>query len=111
MQTKILTSDLEISTANTRSKKESLPKLHINIGPQTFSYIDFVLEGWKRQNGKEKQIQEHLQAKQVKLVPLNVKAEKRNWFSIDSEDYEAKSVQITLVPHVIRMFCKQEVSV
>lgn len=101
-----MTSDLEIVTTNTKNKKESVPQLQLKVGPQSFSYFDFVWEGWQLQHGKEKQPEECLQARQVKLVPLNVKEEKRNWFSIDNEDFEAKSVQITLFPDVIRMFCK-----
>lgn len=88
-----------------------MPQLLVNVGPESYSYFHFVWEGWNVQKGIEKQTKECLQARQIKLVPLNVKEEKRNWFSIDNEDYEAKSVQITLFPNVIRMFCKQEFSV
>lgn len=110
-KTQITTSDLEVFTANTKNKKENLPQLHVNVGPETFSYFDFVREGWKLQNKNEKIITKQFKARQVKLVPLNVENEKRNWFSIDNEDYEAKSVQITLFPNVIKMFCKQKDSV
>lgn len=106
-----MTSDLEILTANTKNKKEDMPKLHVNVGPDTVGYLDFIRDGWKSQRGEEKQTKERLQAKQVKLIPTNVSDEKRKWFSIDNEDYEAKSVKITLFPNVIRMFCKQQVSV
>lgn len=102
---------MQILTANTKNKKDSVPKLHVNVGPESVGYFNFVREGWKFQRGGEKQTRERLQARQVKLIPLNVDDEKRKWFSIDSEDYEAKSVQITLFPNVIRMFCKPEVIV
>lgn len=106
---KIVTSDLEILTANTKRKKETIPQIHVNIGPDSIEYFDFIREGWKSQRGDEKHIKEHLHARQVKLIPLNATDENGKWFSIDSEEYEAKSVQVTLFPNVIRMFCKQEV--
>lgn len=111
MKMNVVTSDLEILTANTKRKKESIPKLHVNLGPDYVGYFEFVRQGWKSQISEERQIKERHQARQVKLVPANVDDERRKWFSIDNEDYEAKSVQITLFPNVIRMFCKREVPV
>lgn len=66
-----------------------------------------MAQGWRTERGKPRDFKETIEARQVKLVPINKDNQKGKWFSIDNEDYEAKSVQITLLPKVINMFCKR----
>lgn len=96
-------------SATAKRNADKVPKLFVNIGPESVGYFSFVREGWKSQQGKEREIKERLQARRVKLIPLNATEESRKWFSIDNEDYEAKPVQVTLLPRVIKMFCKKAV--
>lgn len=85
---------------------EQPPKLRLNIGPDEVDYFDFVKQGWLSENGERRPLKETIEARQIKLVPMNSQDEKGKWFSIDNEDYEAKSIKITLLPKMIQMFCK-----
>lgn len=107
---KIHTSDLTLLTTNAiqnPNPESGPPKLRLYLGPNSIDYFDFVAQGWRSEQGKERDFKETIEARQVKLVPINKDIQKGKWFSIDNEDYEAKSVQITLLPKVINMFCKR----
>lgn len=82
------------------------PKIRLCIGPDAVDYLDFVKQGWLSENGEYRPSKETIEARQIKLLPVTKNDEKGKWFSIDNEDYEAKSIQITLLPKVIQMFCK-----
>lgn len=108
---KILTSDLTLLTTNTiqdQNLKDKPPKLQLKVGPDSLNYLDFVAEGWRSEQGTSREVKETIEARQVQLLPLNSKDEKEKWFSIDNEEYEAKSVRITLLPKMIQMFCKKD---
>ncbi|XP_057672143.1 acylglycerol kinase, mitochondrial [Diorhabda carinulata] len=105
---KILTSDLALSTMNItpNQSSDSLRKLIVEIGPDNVEYLDFVKNGIKLEKGEKRDIKEIIEAKIIKISPED---ELQNaWFSIDNEHYEVKPVQITLLPRIINMFCKQE---
>lgn len=44
--------------------------LHLS-GPEEMKYNDFVMEGWRRENGEDPIIFNKLSVKEVKLWPVN----------------------------------------
>lgn len=105
--TEVQTSDFMLKTANILGVSE--PKLQMNIGPGETNYLDFVREGFKTIKGEDRDFADKISARQVELLPKNID-EKEIWFSIDKEDYEAMPVRITLLPKVLKVFCKLETS-
>lgn len=111
---KVITSDLALLTSNTIQDPNpdgNPPKLHIHLGPDKVDYMDFVAQGWRSAQGKDREWKETIEAREVKLIPRNRDEHRGKWFSIDSENFEAKSVKITLLPKMIQMFCKSNKSI
>lgn len=102
-QKEISTTDFLLTTA---ILNEGSAQLHLNIGPESMEYLDFVSEGFRTLNGQRRKIKDTIEARQVEIVPKNLDPEKEVWFSIDKEEYEVKPVRITLLPRVLRVFCK-----
>ncbi|KAF5294877.1 hypothetical protein FQR65_LT10675 [Abscondita terminalis] len=98
----VSTSDFAIATTNTLQNVNTIPKLTVNLGPNSVDYFNFVTEGWRTEVGRERSVVEVIQAKQIEVVPNEEK--KVQWFSIDSEEFEVKPVKITLLPKAALMF-------
>lgn len=108
----ISTLDLSLATTNTLTNLHDLPKLQLNLGPDSIDYLDFVKQGWDSENGKNRNMAEVIEAKRIEIKPAVVSSdENEKWFSIDKEDFEVKPVRITLLPKAIKMFCKKSNSV
>lgn len=97
------TCDFRIVSPNVQNNVQ-VPALSIAIGKngQTYSYPEFVSEGWKRV--KSDQITNSILARTVELIPQST--EKEAIIEIDKEEFEAKPVKITLLPKVVKLFCK-----
>ncbi|KAF2896942.1 hypothetical protein ILUMI_09236 [Ignelater luminosus] len=108
----ISTLDLSLATTNTLTSLHDLPKLQLNLGPDSIDYLDFVKQGWESENGKSRNMTEVIEAKQIEIKPTVISSdENEKWFSIDKEDFEVKPVRITLLPKAVQMFCKKSNSV
>lgn len=71
-------------------------------------YLDFVRQGWRTEQGQEREIKNTIEARQIEIHPSEISDEKKeSWFSIDKEDFEVKPVRVTLLPKFINMFCKK----
>lgn len=107
----IFTSDFALGTTNANQSDLELPKLTLDVGPDSINYFDFVRQGWNIENGGKRNITETIEAKRIEIKPAssgNTEDETEKWFSIDKEHFEVKPVRITLLPKAIRMFCKRE---
>lgn len=104
----ISTTDFTLLTSNILNSPES--KLQLSIGPKSTRYVDFVKEGFKSLKGEERRFEDIIQARQIEIIPKNLN-NKEIWFSIDKEEYEAKPIKITILPGVLKVFCKPETCV
>lgn len=82
-----------------------LPALRVELGQNKYSYTEFVSEGWQRMKGDSK-IKEALQARTVLLQPQNTKEDEV--FEIDKEEFDVKPMKVTILPNMIKLFCKSE---
>ena len=99
-----------ISTDNLISA-ESLgekPKLKIQLAKPNDSSVDFIMEGWKRISNREyynvPEPQAVIEARTVTLIPEKNETDKEAFYSIDNEEYDVKSVKISLMPSKINFF-------
>ncbi|KAH0811429.1 hypothetical protein GEV33_011362 [Tenebrio molitor] len=107
-QKDISTVDFTLSIPNLNSNKET-PKLVANIGPKTVDYFDFVKEGWKSENGRMRDVEEVIEARSIEIQPkVTNKSDSEGWFSIDNENYELKPIKVTVLPKLIKVFCRKE---
>ncbi|KAM3963643.1 acylglycerol kinase-like protein Mulk [Aphomia sociella] len=99
------TCDFKIQTEN---NKNQIPALNILLGKNTYSYTEFVSEGWNRlkKNGGEAYT---IPVRTIELVPKEI--EKEVILEIDREEFEVKPVKITLLPKVVKLFCKPQLNV
>lgn len=93
------TSDFRIVTPNIQNS-HSTPALSIGIGKYNYKYMEFVNEGWNRV--KNNAIKDAIFARSVMLIPKD----HFGVIDIDKEEYEAKPIKVTLLPKVIKLFCK-----
>ncbi|KAJ8730533.1 hypothetical protein PYW08_001946 [Mythimna loreyi] len=93
------TSDFRIVTPNIQNT-QSTPALSIGIGKHKYKYSEFVTDGWDRVRNHS--IKDAILARSVMLVPQD----HLGVIDIDKEEYEAKPVKVTLLPKVIKLFCK-----
>lgn len=93
------TSDFRIVTPNIQ-KTYSTPALSIGIGKHKYKYTEFVTEGWDRVSNNS--IKDAILARSVMVNPQ----EHFGVIDIDREEYEAKPIKVTLLPKVIKLFCK-----
>jgi acylglycerol kinase len=98
------TCDFKINT-NSNDEQIGLPALNISLGQNTYTYTGFVSEGWRRL----KQNYPHTQTIPVRTVELIPNEEKKEvMIEIDKEEFESKPVKITLLPKIVKLFCKSE---
>ncbi|CAG9858565.1 unnamed protein product [Phyllotreta striolata] len=103
----VRTADLSLTTLNSAPETATSPaKLLMRIGPDSVAYLDFVRNGFRLEKGENSDVTEVIEAKTVDIRPENAK--QSAWFSIDSEDFEVRPVKVTLLPRIIRVFCKKE---
>jgi len=110
LEKNISTSDLLLFTSNvipSRIEDSTVPKLNLKIGPDHIDYIDFVKQGWKSEQGETRDVQESIEARVIEINPES-QGKRELWFSIDNENYEVKPIRVTLLPKIIKMFCKTE---
>lgn len=105
---RISTADLNLLTTNSQGGTQGPPKLKLQLGPEKVDYLNFVQQGWDSEKGRQREVKEVIEARQIEIKPsVTSQEENEVWFSIDREDYEVKPVRITLVPKIIKMFCKK----
>lgn len=104
----VSTIDLSISTNSSHQISNDVPKLTVEIGPDSINYFDFVKNGVKIEKGETKDVEEVIEAR---LVKLNPQKDNDSWFSIDNEEYEVKPIKITLLPKLVNVFCRNSVGV
>ncbi|KAK7582479.1 hypothetical protein V9T40_013924 [Parthenolecanium corni] len=82
------------------------PALRVNIGPEKINYIDFVKEGWRRNeaNISPDQCVEIINAQTLFLNPKEENDKKESWLSIDNEEYEFKKLRIELLQNILPVF-------
>lgn len=99
------TCDFRILSPNINHTDE-VPALSIAIGKNGYSYKDFVAEGWNRV--KNISVSQPILARTIELLPNGI--EKDKTIEIDKEEFEVKPVKITLLPKVVKLFCKPAVN-
>ncbi|KOB79225.1 Acylglycerol kinase, mitochondrial, partial [Operophtera brumata] len=97
------TCDFKIQTANIEPSNQP-PSLSVALGKNTYSYGEFVSEGWNRL--KNKNNSEPIYARTIELIPQENETEVT--IEIDKEEFEVKPVKITVLPNVIKLFCNPE---
>lgn len=100
------TCDFEINSSNLQTN--SLPSLKLILGKNKYSYIEFVSEGWRRLKGELKE-NNVITARTIELRPREPNSEKEV-IEIDKEEYDVKPIRITLLPKVVRLFCKTQLN-
>ncbi|XP_022123920.2 acylglycerol kinase, mitochondrial [Pieris rapae] len=95
------TSEMKISPNVTGG----LPALRVELGRNKYSYTEFVSEGWRRIKGDSK-IEEVVKARTILLQPQSTKPDEV--FEIDKEEFDVKPMKVTILPNMIKMFCKSE---
>lgn len=96
------TCDFKIETVNPTHDK---PKLNVVLGKNSYSYTEFVSEGWNRL----KNVQGNsnvISVRTVELVPKE--SEKEVTIEIDREEFEAKPVKVTILPKIVKLFCRPQ---
>ncbi|XP_068632723.1 acylglycerol kinase, mitochondrial-like [Battus philenor] len=80
-----------------------IPSLSIVLGRSKYSYTDFVSEGWRRSKGNSEEVQT-IHARTVELLPKE--SNTQALMDIDREEFEVKPVKITVLPSIVKLFCK-----
>lgn len=100
------TTDLEINV-NKNYIGDDIKSLDIKIAPKDISRSDFIKEGWRRASNESKEssieCNKMEKAKTVRLIPQG--DTDNEWFSIDSEAFEAKQIEIEFLPQKVQIFC------
>lgn len=99
------TCDFRIISPNVQSSLQ-VPALSIAIGKNGYSYTEFVSEGWNRI--KNSSVSGAILARTIELLPKNT--DKEVMIEIDKEEFEAKPVKITLLPKVVKLFCRPAIN-
>ncbi|KAG6460209.1 hypothetical protein O3G_MSEX011842 [Manduca sexta] len=94
------TSDFNIKTQNV-GNSHPIPALSIILGRNTYSYTEFVSEGWNRLSKSPNT--EPIYARTIELLPKD--AEREVTIEIDKEEFDMKPVKITLLPKIVKLFC------
>ncbi|XP_046962064.1 acylglycerol kinase, mitochondrial [Vanessa cardui] len=84
---------------------DGLSALSVGLGKNKYTYTEFVSEGWRRLNG-ESDTPEVIKARTIELRPLENKSDVV--IAIDQEEFDVKPVKITLLPKMVKFFCKPE---
>ncbi|XP_045447779.1 acylglycerol kinase, mitochondrial [Melitaea cinxia] len=84
-----------------------IPALSVGLGKNKYNYTEFVSEGWRRLRG-ESDVPEVVKARTIEFRPLESKPDVV--IAIDQEEFDVKPVKVTLLPKMIKMFCKSELN-
>ncbi|XP_020285907.1 acylglycerol kinase, mitochondrial isoform X2 [Pseudomyrmex gracilis] len=101
----VSTTELCISTENSKNSVESVPSLQIALGPENINYTKFVEKGWKQEMEDKLPVNVLLNAKDIQLYPEATD----KIFYIDREEYELKPIQIKLLPQSVTIFCPSNI--
>ncbi|XP_034826712.1 acylglycerol kinase, mitochondrial-like isoform X1 [Maniola hyperantus] len=104
-----MTNELCFKTCDFKLKpkvNDGLPMLSVGLGKNKYSYIEFVSDGWRRIKGGDT-TPEAVKARTVELQPLETNPDLV--LAIDHEEFDVKPVKITLLPNMVKFFCKSEV--
>lgn len=97
------TVDLNIATKITTG----VPSLRVDIGPNKISYLNFIKEGWLRENSdpsvhQQRETHQTLNVQKLRFMPSEKSMD--NFLSIDNEEYEVKKIAVTLLHNIIAVF-------
>lgn len=85
---------------------DGLSILSVGLGKNKYSYTEFVSEGWRRLNGNS-ETPEAVKARTVEIQPLENRSDVV--IAIDQEEFDVKPVKVTVLPKMVKFFCKSEV--
>ncbi|RVE54723.1 hypothetical protein evm_000490 [Chilo suppressalis] len=102
----IKTCEFKIETNNLQNQR-NLPALNVMLGKNTYSYTDFVSEGWSRLKKKAATL-DVIPARTVELIPNETVNEVM--IEIDKEEFEVKPIKITILPRIVKFFCRTELN-
>ncbi|XP_014369365.2 acylglycerol kinase, mitochondrial [Papilio machaon] len=99
--------ELCFKTSNLRIRPQKfgqseIPSLSVVLGKNKYSYSEFVSEGWQRIKGIDEN-NKSIAARTVELLPNESGPDVI--IDIDREEFEVKPVKITLLPHIVKVFC------
>lgn len=86
--------------------KDGMSVLSVGLGKNKYNYTEFVSEGWRRLNGNS-DVPEAVKARTLEIHPLENKSDVV--IAIDQEEFEVKPVKVTVLPKMVKFFCKSEV--
>jgi len=103
----INTRQLQISTANTTPGcQERLDHgLEVSLFPGDVGRWSFITEGWARVGVAGPTPDSGVQTFQARHVTLTPNIPEESWFNIDNEAFEARPVDVHVLPSKLRVFC------
>ncbi|CAG9579075.1 unnamed protein product [Danaus chrysippus] len=84
---------------------DGVPSLNVGLAKNSYSYFEFVSEGWRRAKGDDNR-SAVVQARTIELQPQEPKPDVV--IAIDQEEFEVKPVKITILPNKVKFFCRPE---
>ncbi|KAL4710606.1 hypothetical protein ACJJTC_003242 [Scirpophaga incertulas] len=99
------TCDFIIHTNNNAQSLFTMPTISIMLGKNSYSYTDFVSEGWDRIRSKQRALGA-ISARTIELIPNKPKQDEM--IEIDKEEFEVKPIKITLMPKIVKLYCKSD---
>ncbi|XP_046387608.1 acylglycerol kinase, mitochondrial [Ischnura elegans] len=100
------TVDFSVLTRNVgHDVTNSAPHLKVLMGPKSIGMVDFVSEGWKRENDKESMAEDIFYASELEIKPSLKHKEPEQWIYIDKENFDVRPIHIALIPNKVKMFC------
>ncbi|XP_071445347.1 acylglycerol kinase, mitochondrial [Hetaerina americana] len=100
------TVDFSVVTRNLGGdSKVAAPHLEVKTGPQKIGMLDFISEGWNKENDKESLPVESFCASELEIKPSPKHKEPEQWLYIDKENFDVRPIHIALIPNKVKMFC------
>ncbi|PIK47642.1 putative acylglycerol kinase, mitochondrial [Apostichopus japonicus] len=100
------TTELVLST-NQLQEKDGKKFLSLTSGPEELFRVDFITEGWRRLNSHDMESCKLSFEKEivgdVDIYP-DISKDDTEWYTIDSERFEAGPVSVTLLPNKLKFF-------
>ncbi|XP_062594725.1 acylglycerol kinase, mitochondrial-like [Saccostrea cucullata] len=105
----LTTVELSVTAPIVQTQEQKIVALDLQIGPSQIDRKDFISEGFRREKLPNRVYSSpessHTLVKKVKFVPdLPEDTEKKVWYSIDGEQFEAVPVEIRLLRNRLKMF-------
>uniref|UniRef100_A0A0A9Y733 Acylglycerol kinase, mitochondrial n=1 Tax=Lygus hesperus TaxID=30085 RepID=A0A0A9Y733_LYGHE len=111
-ETKVITSDLNITITDRSQDHQLVPKLVLEVGPEVKYQGELLTEGFKILKDEKSVLKDVIEAKQLEIRPLestsqpSATEEVEDNLSIDNEDFEVRPIRVSILPNSVRVFCK-----